>query len=78
MYTYTIYTNKRGSFIVPTDKVKLPKDYTHSYDVDSPVEICNRKVKLAARVTSVDGVVGVLKRLATENPEAIPEATPEN
>jgi len=70
MPTFTIYTSRRGSFIVPAG-AKLPKDYTHSYDVESPVEICDRKVRLAAKVTSVDGVIGVLKRLAV--PKEIPE-----
>lgn len=58
-YTYVIYTNKRGSYIVPVDKFDCSK-FTHSYEVDSPIELTNRKAKLPCPVTSSEDVNGVL------------------
>lgn len=63
METYIIYTTKNGSYIVPKAKAKLPKHYTHSYEIDSPVPICTRRCKLAAKVETMEAVSGLLCRL---------------
>lgn len=63
MTTFTIYTTKSGSYIVPKDKANLPKSVIHIWEIDSPVEICNKKCKLPARVTKVDELAGIVKRL---------------
>lgn len=63
MKTFVIYTTARCSYIVPKELLKLPKQYSNCYEIDSPVEICSKRCKLAARVTSMDAVSGVLKRL---------------
>ena len=65
--TYVLYTNDRGSFIVPKDQFKAKK-FTHSFEIDAPdeVNICDKKIKLSKPVTSVDDVNGVLSRLFRE------------
>lgn len=63
MITYIIYTNKSGSFIVPKAKAKLPKEFSASFEIDSPVEICNRRCRLAKPVNTAEDVQGVLVRL---------------
>ena len=51
MVTYIIYTNKSGSFIVPKEKAKLPKEFE---GVSRP---------LLAPVNTAEDVQGVLMRL---------------
>lgn len=63
MQTFVIYTTRTASYIVPKDKAKLPKQFTHSYEVDSPVEICNKRIRLSAKVTKPEHINGILQRL---------------
>ena len=63
MITYIIYTNKSGSFIVPKAKAKLPKEFSASFEIDSPFEICSRRCRLAKPVNTEKDVQGVLVRL---------------
>lgn len=65
---YVLYTNDRGSFIVPIDQFKAKK-FSHSFEIEAPdeVKICDKKIKLSGKpVTSVDGVNGILSRLFRE------------
>ncbi len=62
MIQYVVYTTARNSFIVPKDKFKAKK-YTHSYEVDSPIELATRRVKLPVRVTEASQIGGLLKIL---------------
>ena len=64
MNTFVIYTTKNGSYIVPKDKLKLPKSHEHVWEIDSPVAICDKRCKLPAPVTKIEDVSGILKRLA--------------
>lgn len=64
MTTFTIYTTKSGSYIVPKEKAKLPKSVIHIWEIDSPVEICDKKCKLPATVTKTEDLSGLIKRLA--------------
>ena len=63
MIQYVVYTTARNSFIVPKDKFKAKK-YTHSYEVDSPIELATRRVKLPVRVTEANQIGELLKVLA--------------
>lgn len=63
METYIIYTTKTASYVVPKEKAKLPKKFTASFEIDSPVKICDRRCRLPARVNKVEDVNGVLVRL---------------
>lgn len=58
-YTYIIYTNKRGSYIVPADRFRAKK-FSHSYEIDSPIELTTREAKLPCPVTKAEDVNGVL------------------
>ena len=58
-FHYIIYTNRRGSFIVPADKFNCLK-FSHSYEIDSPIELTTRKAKLPCPVTKAEDVNGVL------------------
>ena len=58
-YTYIIYTNEEGSFLIPREKFRAKK-YSHSYELDSPIELTNRKAKLPCPVTKAEDVNGVL------------------
>ena len=62
MFTYIIYTNKLGSFIAPSSD-GLPKEFSASFEIDSPVEICNRRCRLSKPVNTAEDVQGVLVRL---------------
>lgn len=64
-YTYIVYTTKRNSFICPKDKFAA-KQFTHSYEVDSPVELATRRVKLPIMVTDASQIGELLKVLAME------------
>lgn len=63
METYVIYTTRAASYVVPKDKAKLPKEFSASFEIDSPVKICNRRCRLPAKVNRVEDVNGVLVRL---------------
>ena len=63
METYIIYTTKTASYIVPKEKAKLPKEFSASFEIDSPVKICNRRCRLPAKVNKAEDVNGVLVRL---------------
>lgn len=62
MNQYVVYTTDKNSFIVPKDKFKAKK-FTHSYEVDSPVELATRRVKLPVRVTEASQIGELLKVL---------------
>ena len=65
MYSYVIYTTKMNSFICPKDKFAA-KQFSHSYEVDSPVELATRRVKLPVMVTEASQIGELLKVLAME------------
>lgn len=71
MTTYTIYTTAKFSYIVPKDKLKLPKKVYAQFEIDSPVEICDRRCRLAAKVTTFEHVKAVLARLAEPKPDIL-------
>jgi hypothetical protein len=58
-FHYIIYTNDDGSFLIPRDKFRAKK-FSRSYEIDSPIELTNRKAKLPCPVTSSEDVNGVL------------------
>lgn len=58
-YVYVIYTNEEGSFLIPRDKFRAKK-FSHSYEIDSPIELTTRKAKLPCPVTKAEDVNGVL------------------
>jgi len=64
MHIFTIYTTRSGSYIVPKDQAKLPKSVIHIWEIETAVEICNKKCKLPAKVTKVEDLSGLIKRLA--------------
>lgn len=62
MKQYIVYTTAKNSFIVPKDQFDA-KRFTHSYEVESPVELATRKVKLPVRVTEASQIGELLKVL---------------
>ncbi len=62
MNQYIVYTTAKNSFIVPKDQFDA-KRFTHSYEVESPIELATRKVKLPVRVTEASQVGELLKVL---------------
>lgn len=64
-FHYVVYTTKRNSFICPKDKFAA-KQFTHSYEVDSPVELATRRAKLPVMVTEASQIGELLKVLAME------------
>ena len=58
-FHYIIYTSDEGSFLIPRDKFRAKK-FSHSYEIDSPIELTTRKAKLPCPVTSSEDVNGVL------------------
>lgn len=73
-YSYVVYTTKRNSFICPKDKFAA-KQFTHSYEVDSPVELATRRVKLPIMVTEASQIGELLKVLAMELDHGAEEET---
>ena len=78
-YSYIVYTTKRNSFICPKDKFAA-KQFTHSYEVDSPVELATRRAKLPVMVTDASQIGELLKVLAMEldHEEGTAEESPES
>lgn len=62
MNQYVVYTTAKNSFIVPKDQFDA-KRFSHSYEVESPVELATRKVKLPVRVTDASKIGELLKVL---------------
>lgn len=71
MTTYTIYTTAKFSYIVPNDKLKLPKKVYAQFEIDSPIEICDHRCRLAAKVTTFEHVKAVIARLAEPRPDIL-------
>ena len=69
MTTYTIYTTAKFSYIVPKDKLKLPKKVYAQFEIDSPIEICDHRCRLSAKVTTFEHVKGVIARLSEPKPD---------
>lgn len=67
MNSYVIYTTPTASYIVPKDMFKA-KRFSHSYEVDTPIELCTKKAKLPVRITDAAKVGDVLKVLCIEVP----------
>ncbi len=67
MNTFVIYTTKTASYIVPKDQFSA-KRFSHSYEVDTPLELCTKKAKLPVRITEASKVGEVLKVLCVEVP----------
>lgn len=63
MYTFVIWTVKDKSYMAPIEKAKLPKKFSKSYEIDSPILICNKKITLPAPVTKIEDVSGIIARL---------------
>lgn len=62
-YEYIIYTTKRASYITETENAKLPKTYTGSWAIESPVKLIDKKTRLGRLVLSGDQVSEMLKEL---------------
>lgn len=77
MFSYVVYTTKRNSFIVPKDKFAA-KQFSHSYEVDSPVELATRRVKLPVMVTDAEQIGRLLKVLVMELDHGAEEAAEES
>lgn len=52
--TYIIWTTKTTSYIAPLGSVKLPKHFTNSYEIDTELELCEKKTNLNERITSME------------------------
>lgn len=63
MKTYVIWTVKDKSYIAPAEKAKLPKKFEHSFEIDSPVCICDKKIGLPAPVYKIEDVSGIISKL---------------
>ena len=67
MNTYIIYTTKSNSYIVPKDQFKA-KQFSHSYEIDTDLLLCDKKVKLPVRITEAEQIGSTLKLLCVEVP----------
>lgn len=63
---YVIWTTDKASWIAPADKAKLPKAFTNSYEIETEVSICDKKIKLPRKVLKLDDVSGLISRLTYE------------
>lgn len=66
MNKYIIWTTDNASWIAPCDKAKLPKSFSNSYEIETQVQICNKKIKLPQKILKIEDVSGLISRLTYE------------
>lgn len=64
-YKFKVYTNKSGSFIIPSDKFTCKK-VKHVWEIEGPIEICNKKIKLPRTLTKMEELDKIIEHLVIE------------